>query len=214
MSDTRTTRLIEELATGLRPTLGRTPRLLLAIAGGAATSLAVLWLWHGFRADLGLAMYSGALWMKWIFALATAVAAFGMCARVARPESGPGWWLVAVMLPLAFAAGMAGIEWWNARAPGPVAVERVHSALECLWFIFALSIPLLLAVLWAFRRFAPTRLRLAGFSGGLLAGSVAAAVYSLHCVETSAVFIAIWYGLGMFLPSVLGLVLGPRMLRW
>ncbi len=214
MSDVHTTQLIQDLAKGLRPTLRRTPRLLLAMAGGAAVSLVVLWLWHGFREDLGLAVYSGALWMKWIFALATAVAAFGLCARVARPESGPGWWLAAVLVPLVFAAGMACIELWGTQAAQPIAVEREHSALECLWFIFALSVPLLLAVLWAFRRFAPTRFRLAGFSGGLLAGSVSAAVYSLHCVETSAAFIAVWYGLGMFLPSALGLLLGPRLLRW
>lgn len=89
-----------------------------------------------------------------------------------------------------------------------------HSVARCLSCIVVLAVPLLLAVLWAYRRFAPTRLRLAGFSGGLLAGAGAAFVYSLHCPENSPLFIATWYGLGMSLPAVLGLVLGPRMLRW
>lgn len=89
-----------------------------------------------------------------------------------------------------------------------------HSVLRCLLCIVVLAVPLLLGVLWAYRRFAPTRLRLAGFSGGLLAGAGAAVVYSLHCPENSPLFIATWYGIGMSLPAVLGLLLGPRMLRW
>lgn len=210
----KTTELIDHLATGLRPSMPRTRRLLLAIAGGAAVALAVLWIWHGFRADLGQAVLTGSFWMKWAFALAMAVIAFGLCARVARPESGPGWWLAAVMVPPLFAAGMACIEMFGAEPAVRPLLVRGHSALECLWFIAALSVPLLLGVLWAFRRFAPTRFRLAGFSGGLLAGSVAAAVYSLHCDETSTVFIATWYGIGMLLPALLGVLLGPRMLRW
>jgi hypothetical protein len=210
----KTTELIDNLAADLRPTLPLTRRLLIASAAGAVVALAVLWIWHGFREDLTQAALTGPFWMKWAFALAMAVVAFGMCTRVARPESGPGWWLAAVMVPPLFAAGMACIEMFGASPVQRPLLVRGHSALECLWFIAALSVPLLLAVLWAFRRFAPTRFRLAGFSGGLLAGSVAAAVYSLHCIETSTVFIATWYGLGMLLPAVLGLLLGPRMLRW
>jgi len=210
----KTTELIDNLAAELRPTLPLTRRLLIASAAGAVVALAVLWIWHGFREDLTQAALTGPFWMKWAFALAMAVVAFGMCTRVARPESGPGWWLAAVMVPPLFAAGMACIEMFGASPVQRPLLVRGHSALECLSFIAALSVPLLLAVLWAFRRFAPTRFRLAGFSGGLLAGSVAAAVYSLHCIETSTVFIATWYGLGMLLPAVLGLLLGPRMLRW
>lgn len=210
----KTTELIDNLVTDLRPALTRERRLMIAIAAGAVVALAVLWIWHGFREDLAQAVRTGPFWMKWIFALAMAVVAFGLCTRVARPESGPGWWLAAVMVPPLFAAGMAAIEMLGASPGQRPLLVRGHSALECLWLIAALSVPLLLAVLWAFRRFAPTRFRLAGFSGGLLAGSVAAAVYSLHCDETSTVFIATWYGLGMLLPAVLGLLLGPRMLRW
>lgn len=210
----KTPELIDNLAADLRPSLSRTGRLLIAIAAGTVVALSVLCIWHGFREDLPQAVLTGPFWMKWAFALAMAVVAFGLCARVARPESGPGWWLAAVIVPPLFAVGMAGIEMLGATPEHRPLLVRGHSALECLWLIAALSVPLLLAVLWAFRRFAPTRFRLAGFSGGLLAGSVAAAVYSLHCDETSTVFIATWYGLGMLLPALLGVLLGPRMLRW
>lgn len=210
----KTAELIDYLAAGLRPAQSRVTRLVLAILAGALVALGVLWVVNGFRVDLAQAMQTGAFWMKWTFALTMAAAAFGLCARVARPESGPGWWLAAVMVPPLFAAGMASIEVLGVSPAERAMLVRGHSALECLWLIAALSVPLLLAVLWAFRRFAPTRFRLAGFSGGLLAGAVAAAVYSLHCDETSTAFVATWYGLGMLLPALLGLLLGPRMLRW
>ena len=89
-----------------------------------------------------------------------------------------------------------------------------HSAIQCFWCIPLLAGPLLLGALWAFRQFAPTRLRLAGFSAGLLAGAVAAVVYALHCDEAAPAFVATWYGAGMLFPALLGFVIGPRVLRW
>jgi hypothetical protein len=68
--------------------------------------------------------------------------------------------------------------------------------------------------MWAMRELAPTRLRLAGAGTGLLAGSLGALVYSLHCPESAAPFIAFWYLLGMLIPTALGALLGPRLLRW
>lgn len=210
----KTAELIDNLATGMRPALPRVPRLLLAMAVGGGVALALLWSTFGFREDLGQAVLSASFWMKSTFALATAVVAFGLCARVARPESGPGLWLAALVLPPLFAAGMAGIEMVSATPADRSMLLLGHSVAKCLVCIAVLAVPLLFAVLWAFRRFAPTRLRLAGFSGGLLAGAIAAAVYSMHCEETSLLFVATWYGFGMTLPAVLGLLLGPRMLRW
>lgn len=69
-------------------------------------------------------------------------------------------------------------------------------------------------ILWAFRKFAPTRPRLAGFCSGGLAGTVAAVVYAVHCTESAAAFVATWYTFGMLLPALLGLLIGPRVLRW
>jgi len=80
--------------------------------------------------------------------------------------------------------------------------------------IALLSIPTFACVFWAIRGLAPTRLRLAGAAGGLLAGSIATLVYSLHCPEMSVAFWAVWYVLGMLIPTAVGAVLGPRLLRW
>ncbi|MDH1161872.1 DUF1109 domain-containing protein, partial [Pseudomonas otitidis] len=35
-----------------------------------------------------------------------------------------------------------------------------------------------------------------------------------HCPEMGVPFWGVWYLLGMLLPTVLGAVLGPRLLRW
>ncbi|WP_413771553.1 NrsF family protein [Stutzerimonas stutzeri] len=38
--------------------------------------------------------------------------------------------------------------------------------------------------------------------------------YSLHCPEMSVAFWAVWYVLGMLIPTAVGATLGPRLLRW
>ena len=49
---------------------------------------------------------------------------------------------------------------------------------------------------------------------GLLAGALGALVYALHCPEMATPFLAVWYVVGMAIPTVLGAILGPRLLRW
>ena len=46
---------------------------------------------------------------------------------------------------------------------------------------------------------------------GLAIGALA---YTLHCPELAAPFLAIWYVLGMLIPTAFGAWLGPRLLRW
>ena len=64
------------------------------------------------------------------------------------------------------------------------------------------------------KELAPTRLRLAGATAGLAAGSAAALVYCLHCPELAAPFVGFWYVLGMLIPAAAGALIGPRLLRW
>jgi hypothetical protein len=85
---------------------------------------------------------------------------------------------------------------------------------SCPWHVAALSIPAFAAALWAMRGLAPTRPRLAGFAAGLLAGSLGATGYALHCPELSPLFVLVWYSLGILVPAVAGAALGPRLFRW
>jgi hypothetical protein len=89
-----------------------------------------------------------------------------------------------------------------------------QTALTCPWIIAALAIPIFVAALWALRRLAPTRQRLGGFSAGCLAGGVAAALYALHCNESAATFVVSWYTAGILFPGLVGMLIGPRVLRW
>jgi len=36
----------------------------------------------------------------------------------------------------------------------------------------------------------------------------------LHCPELTAPFIGVWYLLGMLIPTAIGAMLGPRLMRW
>ena len=85
---------------------------------------------------------------------------------------------------------------------------------SCPFLVAMLSAPVFVAVLWAVRGLAPTQLRLAGSAAGFLSGATGALVYCLHCPELAAPFPGFWYLLGMLIPTAVGALLGPRLLRW
>jgi hypothetical protein len=85
---------------------------------------------------------------------------------------------------------------------------------SCAFIIAGLSLPIFAAILKVMRDLAPTRLRLAGAAAGFTSGAIAALVYCLHCPEIAAPFVAFWYVLGMLIPTGLGSMIGPRVLRW
>jgi len=210
----QTNDLIEHLAANFRPAPSRKRRFAIAIALGGVIALGLVWAVLGFRDDLKIAIFTPSFWMKWGFTIATAATAFFFCTRLARPESKLGWWPVVLLVPIVAVTTLACVQLVSV----PTDERRItwfgHSAIQCFWCIPVLAVPFLAGVLWAFRQFAPTRLRLAGFSAGLLAGAAAAAVYALHCDEAGAAFVATWYSAGMLVPALLGLLIGPRVLRW
>jgi hypothetical protein len=212
----QTTDLIDQLAGKVQPTAPRAAlrRLGRGLLVGALVAFAVVFIYLGVRSDLGAALLTPSFWMKWGFTIAITAVALVMCVRLSRPEGRPGELPLALAAPLLLLGAIAVIQ--LARAPE---AERLtlwlgYSALRCPWIIAALSIPLVLGVLWAMRGLAPTRLRWAGFSAGCLAGAAAAVVYAVHCNETAAPFVATWYSLGILLPALFGMLIGPRVLRW
>ena len=76
------------------------------------------------------------------------------------------------------------------------------------------SLKVTVAGFWALKGAAPTRLAWAGAGAGLLAGALGALVYALHCPEMATPFLAVWYLVGIAIPTALGAILGPRLLRW
>lgn len=189
-------------------------RVATGIALGCVAALALVVAMLGIRPDLGEAMQGFAFWMKSVYCLSLGVGAAWIVSRLSRPVSGslrPLWLLAAPVLVLV-GIGIGEL----ARTPADQWTDLWLSGSwrECPWFVLSLSVPVFVGLLWSFRRLAPTRLRAAGAAAGLAAGGFAATIYCLHCGEVSAVFVLIWYTLGIVLAAALGALLGPRVLRW
>jgi hypothetical protein len=208
--------LIDRLAQDLKVSRpgALSSRLALAVTIGALVGLAGVLLLLGPRADLATAVTSMMFWMK--LAYTGAIGAVGVICveRISRPAGRPGRrlaWLAAPALVIGVAA-LAQIVRAPAGAFGRLVMG--NSASSCSWLIAAASIPLFVVLMWAVRGLGPTRLRLAGALTGLTAGGVAASIYCLHCDESGAPFVAIWYSLGILAPCAVGALTGPRLLRW
>jgi hypothetical protein len=189
-------------------------RWLLALAGGALIA---------FFLTAGLLKLNPALWretskpMFWVresYCVVLGVLGFISVVRLARPGLPLG---VAPMgIPVVVIA-MSVLAVATLVAASPQNRARLilgHTAGVCPFLIALVAAPLFIALLWVMRSLAPTRLRWAGAASGFAAGSIGALVYTLHCPELAAPFIAIWYLLGMLIPTAIGVWLGPRLLRW
>ncbi|MEO5843575.1 MAG: DUF1109 domain-containing protein [Caldimonas sp.] len=185
-----------------------------AAAGGALVAAMLIGSLLGPRPDISAAMLLPAFWFKLAFPVSLALAAYAATCRLARPNPALGRTLAALVAPLAIVALVASFATFDAPASTRAALVQGHSAMACTASIALFSLPAFAIALLALRTLAPTRPRQAGACAGLLAGAVAASVYAFHCDETTAPFIAVWYVLGMAVPTALGAVLGPRLLRW
>ena len=186
----------------------------LALPAGALLSLGLMLAGYGLRPDLAEVWVQPLFWAKAGFALAMLCGALWVTARLSRPGrtvaaawSGPG-------IPLLLLWGAAAAALWLAPGDERVAMLLGRSWRSCAFSIAGLSLPLMATTFWALRGLAPTRLRLAGAAAGLLSAAAAAVVYSLHCPEMDVPFWAVWYVLGLSLPTAAGALLGPCLLRW
>jgi hypothetical protein len=208
--------LIDRLSSDLRPARKGlvAVRLAVALVGGLAVSLAGVALTIGLRPDFAHAAASRMFWMKLAYAGAYATVGVLCVERLARPVGAAGSRLRWLAAPAAVIVLIAVLQ--LARTPAAQVRHMVmgDSAMICPWIIAATSAPLLVALIWAVRGLAPTRLRLAGALVGLTAGAFGALIYCLHCPEVGAPFVAIWYSLGILVPCVVGALAGPRLLRW
>ncbi len=212
----QTSDLIEHLAADLRPTARHAiaRRLAVSLAAGALIALALVLITLGPRSDLTTAVVSSPFWMKWGYTFAITAAALALCVRLARPDGAAGILPIILAVPFLLICVGALVQLGTAPQAQRVPLWLGNSAVQCPWNIVALSIPIFLAVLWALRQFAPTKLRLTGFAAGCLAGALAAVVYAVHCNESTMPFVVTWYSAGILIPALLGLVIGPRALRW
>lgn len=208
--------LITMLATGAKPVERNAPARIFALASGwglfGATLLMALFL--GVRSDIAHAALIPMFWVKLLVPAIAALAGLRMARRLACPGMRPGRAsaLIGLLLLMAWTGTAATLL-------GAPPAERASLIFGQTWKTCPFSIALLslapfIGALWAMKELAPTRLRFAGASAGLLAGAMAAAVYALHCPEMTVPFLGIWYVLGIAIPTAIGGIIGPLLLRW
>ncbi|MDG4867274.1 DUF1109 domain-containing protein [Guyparkeria sp. 1SP6A2] len=189
-------------------------RFALALIVGLLLSTGLMLALLGVRPDLAQAASQPMFWAKIGFAAALAVTGLLSTWRLGRPGRSLGRLPTGMATPVVIMWGLAAMVLVRAAPDRRMDLLLGDTWASCPLLIALLSAPLLATALWAMRALAPTRLRLAGASAGMLAGATAALVYCLHCPEMSAAFIGLWYFLGILIPTALGALLGPRMLRW
>ena len=212
----KTEDLVTLLATGAA-TVDRnlaTRRYATALACGVLGSAILMTALLGVRHDLNGAVRLPMFWVKIAFVTALALTSAVVALRLSRPGTKLPWAPGVLMAPV--------IAMWTLAANALVNADpaRRHDLIYgatsayCPLLIAILAVPVFVAVTWAMRGLAPTRLRLAGAAAGLVSGTLGAVVYSLHCPEMAAPFVALWYLLGILIPTGIGALLGPRLLGW
>lgn len=211
----RTDHLIQALVAD-NGTQERAPgrQLALALAGGVFGSLLIYAATLAPR-DFAVALLEPRFVFKLVVVAALALVAWPLVDRMARPDGEARWGqlIALVIVPLVLAVGV-GLELtlvdpaaWRATLVG-------ENAATCVLFVPLLSVPVLVATIWALRQGAPTRPDLAGVFAGLLAGGVGALLYGSHCPDDSPLFVAVWYPIGIAVVVLVARWVGSRTLTW
>lgn len=212
----RTDELIDMLASSPAPVSRHSieQRFALAALAGLAGALALMLRFYGLRPDLAQTLAVPMFWGKLVFAAALVAGGVALLRRLARPGLSLEHTLALLALPLLAMWALALIALGHAEPGERLPMVFGTTWRSCPFNIAALATPALFAFLWALRGAAPTRPAWTGAGAGLLSGALAVLAYALHCPELEAPFLAVWYVVGMAIPTVVGAVLGPRLLRW
>ena len=185
----------------------------LAATLGGLISIGLLSATIGVRPDLVAALAS------WRFGLKLAIVAMALglaladCIRTSSPlaDGFASRWnmLLPALVAVAIAAELI-------LTPQPAWTSSLigSNAQLCCVAIPALAVAPLVAGILAMQRGAPASPLVAGVAVGRLAAATAGAMYALHCIDDSPLFVATWYALAMLPVIAIGAVSGRFMLRW
>lgn len=185
-----------------------------AIGGGALGAALLMAALLGVRPDLAAAVLLPMFWVKVAFVACLAAASLAGAMRLSRPGMRLAWVPGALAAPVLAIWVLAAFVLMRADAGQRSQLFFGETWNSCPFLIAMLSVPVFVAVLWAMKGLAPTRLKLAGAAAGLLSGAIGALVYCLHCPELEAPFVGFWYLLGILIPTAVGSLIGPHLLRW
>ncbi len=212
----KTDSLIELLATGAGPAPRRpvARRFGAAVAFGATGGLAILLSMLGINPALREFLHLPGFWIKVAFAALLTLSGLVASVRLARPgvTVGNAKWLAAATLVALWMLALIVLAEAEPGARVPLILGNSWSV--CPFRIALLSVPMFVASMWAMRGLAPTNQTLAGAALGLFSGALGASIYGLHCPELAPPFLAVWYVLGILIPTIAGSALGRPLLRW
>jgi hypothetical protein len=208
--------LIARLSADLKPVRPMAMQRRLFLAAIAGLAIAIVGAWFVLHLMLGRPMGetfgSAMFWVKGGYTLAFGLVGLAALPVLARPDGRVRWPLLAAAALLLIALSLGTMNWM--RADWAMLDLMGNTAMVCPWLITLTGAPVLVVLLAGLRTMAPRSPAMAGFAAGLLAGGLGAAVYSFYCGETSMMFMAVWYSLGIFIAAALGTVLGRLVLRW
>lgn len=212
----KTEELVNMLAAGsgtVEPDSGAR-RYGLAIGWGALGATLLMAILLGVRRDLAQAILLPMFWIKLGFVACLALVSVRLAVRLSLPGFRFGGLFAALAAPVLAIWTLAIVVLVRARPAERESLFFGQTWSTCPFFIALLSVPVIGAIFWAMKGLAPTRLRLSGAMGGFASGAIAAVVYSLHCPELAVPFIGSWYLIGVLIPTAVGALLGPWLLRW
>lgn len=188
-------------------------RYALALGAGVIGAALLMVMLLGVRPDIADAARLPMFWVKLAFPVVLATGALLAAVRLSRPGVALGRAGAMMVAPVLAIWVLAALALLGAPADRATLIWG-ETWKVCLFNIPMLSVPAFVAVFGVMKTLAPVRPALAGAAAGLLAGTLGATVYALHCPELAAPFIGLWYLLGILTPAALGAVIGPRLLRW
>ncbi len=212
----KTDDLINMLASGPDVAAPQVPlqKFAMIVSSGVLLSVILMLSVLGLRPNMGELAMLPAFWIKMAFVVALAVCGWVAVTHLATPGARTRQLPLLIALPIVLIWLLAAVSLLNATPEQRADLFWGDTWHYCSWLIAILSAPIFIAILRVMRQMAPTRLRLAGAGAGFAAGAAATLIYSFHCPEIAAPFIGFWYVVGILIPSIIGALIGPRVLRW
>jgi hypothetical protein len=211
---------IDQLVRDLKPVQRRRAGMDAGIVVGLCIVELLLYLAMGAaRPDIVAALQLPSFWWRLVscgaLALLAALTAIASFNPVASPHRGLRQ--LGALGALAIAAGWCVDAMHGSSLGGNSALgARLNwpEGLQCLYHMVVLSLPPILALGLLMRRGAPTEPAGTALAIGIAAAAWGAFVYVFACPDDDALYIAVWYTVGMGLITLLARGLLPLLTRW